>query len=363
MMQLEQGKLSSGHLIFLIFGYTLGSSVILNPGRLAGHDAWLVILAGLGVGLLYVFIFTTLALRFKGKNLVEINDLIFGKYLGKLLSLTYLGYFLWTGSLATREFCDFFVDTIYPQTPLIVFVILILIVCAYAVRHGIEVIMRCSIILFPVVVGFFLLGTFFLVAQMEFTNFLPVFDISWQRFILSTCTTSAFPFGETVVLLMVLAYVQDQQKIRKSVILSVVLAGLFLCAVVIITTAVLGITADIQTYPSLLTIRLINAGEVFTRLEIIVLGTILAFGFLKIVVLYYAATLGLAQVFKLRSYLPLVIPVGIMTVVIAMLSFENMNELIEFDINRYRYYALPIQVGLPLLSLIVAAIRGVRGKA
>jgi len=65
-MKLEGGSISSFQLIFIIIGFTFGSSVIIMTGGSAEHDVWLAILAGLGEGLFFVFIFTTLALRFPG---------------------------------------------------------------------------------------------------------------------------------------------------------------------------------------------------------------------------------------------------------------------------------------------------------
>ncbi|MFZ5944673.1 MAG: GerAB/ArcD/ProY family transporter [Bacillota bacterium] len=92
-MKLEGDKISSSQLTFLIIGFTIGSSVIFCPGQAAGHDAWLAVLAGLGAGLFFAIIYTALASRFPGKTLAEFNDLVYGPYLGKVISLGYLWYF------------------------------------------------------------------------------------------------------------------------------------------------------------------------------------------------------------------------------------------------------------------------------
>lgn len=358
MMQLEQGRISSAQLVMLIIGFNLGTSLILNPGWIAKGDAWLAVLAGLGEGLVFVAMALFLATRFKGKNLVEINDLVFGSYLGKAVSLAYLWYFLHLASTVLRSFGDFFINTIYPETPLLVFIILLVLVCASAVRNGLEVIVRCSLILVPLTVFFFVVDTVFLLKEIKLTNFLPVFDISWQEFLRASHGAATFPFGETIAFLMILAFVQDQSKVGGRVILSVVIAGLLLSAIVARNTAVLGITATIQSYPSFIVVRLINIAKVLTRLEIIVVTSILVMGFLKVSVLYYGTALGLAQIFKLRSYLPLVFPVGVIMVILSVFSFKSSLELFNFAFKIYPYYSLPFQVGLPLLSLIVATMRG-----
>lgn len=361
-MQLEQGRISSRELLVIAFVFTIGSSILLNPSVLVGRNAWLVILAGMLEGLFFAFIFTTLAMRFKGKNLVEINNLIFGSILGKVISLAYLGYFLLVGSLALRTFGAFFVVGFYPETPLIVFIVLEAIVCAYAVRHGLEVIARCSLIFVPIVIIFLVVDVFFLLNQMDLTKLLPFFDVSWSQFLQATQAIAAFPFGETIAFLMIFAYVKEQQKARRSFFLALFFAGIILCVMLAKVIATLGDIVIINTYPFLTSVRLINVAEVFTRLELIIISSILMMGFLKMAIFYYVSTLGLAQVFKLRSYQPLVIPVGIIMIVLSMLIVENTNEMMKLAMYKYPYFALPFQFGLPLLSLLVAAIRGVRVK-
>src|SRR5690606_36502555 len=115
--------------------------------------------------------------------------------------------------MVLRSYGDFLTDTIYPQTPLIVFILLLTLVCASAVRNGIEVIARCSLILVPITVLFFAADVFLLLRDMKLTNFLPLFDVSWQEFLWASHGAATFPFGETVAFLMVFAFVQDRQKV------------------------------------------------------------------------------------------------------------------------------------------------------
>ncbi|MBO8169579.1 MAG: endospore germination permease [Thermoanaerobacteraceae bacterium] len=360
---LEKGKISSSQLTFLIAGFTLGSSLILSPGLVAGHDAWLAVLAGLGSSLLIAFIYTTLAVKFPGKTLVQINDIIFGPYLGKLITIGYLWYFFHLASLVLRNFSDFFVGLIYPETPIIVFLIFITLTCASAVRNGIEVIARTSIILLFVTACATFLTTVLLVKDMEFTNLLPVLDLPLKQFIKASYAATTFPFGETVVFLMVIAFLENTKQAKPSVTLGLILAGILLVVASVRNISVLGVTEPIHTYDSYQAVRLINIGEILTRLEIIVVGNFLAMGFLKISVLYYGTVLGTAQLLNLRSYLPLVLPIGILMVILSILQFESTIENIHFAFDIYPYYVIPFQFGIPLFSLIVAVVRGLPKKA
>ncbi|QNB48368.1 GerAB/ArcD/ProY family transporter [Thermanaerosceptrum fracticalcis] len=362
-MKLEGGKISRSQLTFLITGFTLGSSVILSPGQAAKHDAWLAILAGLGEGLVFALVFTTLAMRFPGKTLVQFNDIIYGPYLGKVISLSYLWFFFHLASLVLRNFGDFFTAIIYPETPMVVFIILVALICASAVRNGIEVISRCSLILISFT-AFMILGTtILLLKDMEFVNFLPVFDLPLKEFLKASHAAATFPFGETVAFLMVMAFLNKVKQAKTSTIMALIIAGILLVIAAVRDTAVLGITKNISVYPSYQTVRLIEVGKVITRLEIVVAVNLLAMGFLKISVLYYGTVLGMAQLLNLRSYLPLVFPIGAMMVSLSILQFDSNIENMFFAFNIYPFYSLPFEVGLPLLSLIIAMIREVPKKA
>lgn len=362
MMKLEGGKVSNSQIAFLIIGTYLGSSMILNPGQSIGRDAWLAVLAGLGEGLFFVWIVLTLAARFKGQNLVEINDQIFGPYLGKVVSLAYLWYFFHLASLVLRNFGDFFITTIYAETPIIVFIIMLTLVCASAVRNGLEVIVRCSAVLVLLTILVTFLDAFLLIKEIKLSNFLPLLDVSWQKFFQVSHSVAAFPFGEIIAFLMILPFSTDRKKAGKIVFVAIIVVGLVLALIVARNTAVLGVTVTAQTYPSFPAIRLINIAKVLTRLEIIIAAVLLATGFIKVTFYYYSTVLGLAQLFKLRSYLPLVLPLGAGLVSFSILQFESNIENIKFAFEIYPYYTIPFQLGLPLLSLIIAVIRGIPQK-
>lgn len=362
MRKLEGGKISCSQLALLIVGCYLGASLILNPGQLIGRDAWLAVLAGLGEGLFFVGVVLTLAARFKGQTLIQINDLIFGPYLGKVISLVYLWYFLHLASLVLRSFGDFFVATIYPETPILVFIIMLVLVCASAVRNGLEVLVRCSMILVPLALLTIIFDTALLLKDMDFANFLPALDVPWQEFLKVSNGVAAFPFGEAIAFLLILPFTTDQKKIGTTVIMAVIVVGLFLVLVVARNTAVLGAAATIQTYPSFPAIRLINIAKILTRLEIIIAVNLLTMGFIKVSFFYYSTVLGLAQLLQLRSYLPLVLPLGAILVSLSILQFESNIENIRFAFQIYPYYAPFFQLGLPLLSLIIAVIKGLPKK-
>lgn len=357
-MQLEGGKINNLHLTFLVTGYTLGASVIISPGTGAGHDAWLTILVGLVIGLFFAYIFFSLANKFPGKNLIEINDSICGPYLGKVISLLYLFYFYHLASLVLRNFGDFFTTTIYPTTPIVVLIGITTLITASAVRNGIEVITRCSLILVPLTLLSFILLTILILPQTEFNRLLPILELPFKVFVKRSFSAATFPFGDTVVFLMITANLNNNfRKLKKFALSGLTISGIFLIIIAARNIAIQGITYGIDVYPSYTTIQLINIGDILTRLEVAFIFTMFSMGFLKICVLYYSTVLGTAQLFHLRSYLPLVLPIGAGMVVLSITQFDSSVENLLWDFDIYPFYALLFQFFLPLLSLILAKIK------
>jgi len=80
-------------------------------------------------------------------------------------------------------------------------------------------------------------------------------------------------------------------------------------------------------------------------------------GFLKTSVLYYVTALGIAQLLRLKSYLPLILPLGSLMISLSLIQFESNVENIFFATKIYPFYSLPFELFLPGLTLLVSLLR------
>ena len=360
-MRLEKGKIPSSGLVFLMIGYIFGSSLILNPGRAAGRDAWIAILLGLVEGLLIALVFVTLSNRFPGKTLVEISDLVYGRYLGKLVSIAFLWYLFHLGSLVLSNFTPAFSSLFLRHTPEAVIALMLTLVCVMAVRHGIEVLTRCSEVLTPLIVVILLLDTVMIIGQFKLKNLQPVLETPLPTVLWAAQASAAFPFAETVSFLMILPFLNKREEALPSVVKSLLFAGAILALVSVRNVGVLGATERTFTYPSFLIVAYINIADL-TRMEVLIVTTSIVTGFMKIAALLYGTALGAGQVLGLLLYQPLVLPLGILMIILSLYNFSNMPQNMDLIQKSYPIYALPFQVGIPLLTLALAAIRRLPDK-
>lgn len=353
-MKLERGKISSSQLTFLIIGVIMPLSA---TGTAAKHDAWLANLAGLIEGLIFSYIIVTLFMRFPGKTLVEFNDIIYGPYLGKVISSGYLWFILHATSIMLRNYSDFFTSVIYQETPMELLVILITLISVSAVRNGIEVIARCGVILVFIIFMTESITIILLLKDIEVTNLLPIFDLPLKNFIKASHNSSMLNYSLILPFQMILPFLNNIKQVKASTMKGLIFAGIFIIIISVRNISVLGVTAAIEAFPTYQTIRLINIANI-SRLEILVTFYLLSLGFLKFSVFLYATVLSIAQLLKLHSYLPLVFPVGTIVVTLSILLFDSIIEYRHFMSDIAPYYAILFTFGIPLLSLIIAMIRG-----
>ncbi|ATW25148.1 GerAB/ArcD/ProY family transporter [Candidatus Formimonas warabiya] len=354
-------KLSPNALAVLMVGFLYGSTLILNPGGGAGHDAWIAVLLGMGEGLLIATAFVLLSSRFQGQTLVEICRSVYGPVLGNILSALFIWYLFHLGSLVLNNFSRFFA-LIMPETPKLALILPIMLVCVSAVKKGAETLTRCAQIFVPLTTVLIIFSTMMLINKINLQNLAPVMEVPGKKLFWAAHGAATFPFAETVAFLMLLQALEKGAKPFTLVLKAFIFATLFLILIVIFNTGVLGATAEAFLYPSFEAARNINIGNTLNRVDIIVAINFLTMGFLKISVLLYGSALGTAQLFRFRSHRPLVFPLGILMILLEILDYQNTPQMVEFAQKYYPIYALPFQLGIPLLTLIMAFLRGLPRK-
>lgn len=357
-MKIEKGIISSAQLMFLIIGLleatTLTAAYIIGITK---KDTWLVLIIGFIIISLMLLVYTSLSNKYPRKNLIEINEILFGKYFGKVMSILYIYFFWFLIPANVRFISDFFSTYLFPQIETSVFVIAIILISIYTVKKGIEVIARTGFILSTLSIITAIFITIFTIGNIRFSNFLPVFQLNFKEFIQGINLMVCIPFGEIIVFLMIFPYVDDLNQVKKSAFLGLSFGSLYFLIIILRNTAVLGNIASIHVLPSYQVARLINIGEAITRVEVLIAVTLLFNVFLKVCIYYYATVLSIAQIFNLQSYKPLIIPVGIISLILSISMYNSPVEEFYAAANIYPIYSIPFIILFPIISLIIASIK------
>ncbi|WP_368292817.1 endospore germination permease [Dehalobacter sp. TBBPA1] len=356
-MRLEKGIISSSQLMFLVAGYVQGSvMVVAFTNIITKQYTWLVVLSGLAASIPLALVYVALARKFPGKDLVQINHIVYGPYLSKLVSALYIGFFCSVAGFMLTYVGDIIKYYMMPETPKFAICILFACICAWTVRNGIEVLARTSVIFVMIIIFVILITFFLLLKDMELTNFLPFFDLSLKDFIQGTHIMMTLPFCEIVVFLMLFPYVNKGVETKKSVILGLLIGGISILIDTVRNTAVLGVVSAIMISPSLESVRLIDLAEIITRLEMLVITLLLIAMFIKVSVMYYGTVLGIARLCNLRSYRQLVLPIGSIIVSLSIMTFDSLAQSNDFAIRTGPFFTLVFEFS-PVITLLVAKIR------
>ncbi|HWP96848.1 MAG TPA: endospore germination permease [Syntrophomonadaceae bacterium] len=356
-MLLEEGRISRFQLTMLMVGFIYGTSVIVSPARSAGHDGWIASLIGVMEALLIAWVFCVLVNQFKDKTLIEINDLVYGRMLGKVISLIFIWYLFHLSALVLNVFGRFFATEIYLATPKTVILIIIVAVCASTVGRGIEVLARCSMVLVLLTLFIIINDAALAIPTMDIKNLLPILDIPVGKLLWAAHGAAAFPFAETVAFTMIFAFSNNHKGRYAPVATAILIGGLSLTLLVARNSLVLGPMESAYEYPTYMAIQMIDIGDILSRGEVVVAVFFIFTGFLKLSVLLYGTVLGLSQVFNLRSYRPLIIPIGILMIILALTNVGSSIELYSFINKEFPIYIMPWELGIPLITLIVAKLR------
>ena len=103
---------------------------------------------------------------------------------------------------------------------------------------------------------------------------------------------------------------------------------------------------------------MINIGQVLTRLELIPLLNFLTMGFIKIMLCLYTLAVGTTQLLNLRTYQPLVFPLGILIIILARQIYPSISLHLQYIKDAQPYFGFFFCLILPLLTLGMSFLRG-----
>lgn len=359
-MIIDKTKITGTRFMFALTFY-LQSSALLTS-FLAGitkHESWIPVVIGCVICIPLIYLYRTLMVMFPDKNFLQMLEEIFGKFFGKILGFGMLWFFLNLTSLNMLDLDDFMKITFLPETPHFVLMLCCLLLSTWAVRYGFGVVSRYSSLF--TIIEFVIVGVsvIFLLNQIDFTNFLPLFSQPAIKYVQSTHIVTVIPIGEIVVFLMVTPCVNKLSR-REATKYWFVGAGMGVSVLLIVLLrdiSILGNALHIFTLPGLVTLRLVNFGEALSRIEVIFAIGAMMLLFFKITVLVYVSTIALSQFFGTTQYKNVALIVSVFVLVYAPTLYPNGTEHTESGRAFEPMTATIFEILIPLLAFIAAKIR------
>jgi spore germination protein KB len=359
---LEKGVISQVQFIILAMLYSIGTSILIGPPLFvaaAKQNAWMGIIVGISLGFLHAYMYGILSKRYPDKTLIEFNESILGKWMGKALSLLFFLFFLLLTSGLLRIIGDFITTSILTDTPIEVIEITFMLLLILAVRLGIEPISRTAEMVVPWVLIFFFLLTFCLLPEIVITNLFPILEDGIKPVIKASIFSLGVPFSDLVIFLMIAPLVAAPQKIGKALFIATLSGGIILLTIVLLSILVLGTDLiDQINYPFYLLAQKINIGNFIQRIEVLAGGIFFIATFIKSTISFYSTVISFAHIFQLKRYDMLTFPFGMIIIVLATLMSPNIVYFNLFISSTWVPLAVTFGFFIPLLLLMIDSIKG-----
>lgn len=357
----EKGKISSRQAIFLMVMVIISTVILSVPAITVKHarqDAWISVLLATGAGLIIALLVTALGLRYPHENIFQYPAKILGNWAGKLVGLLYVAWFFHINAGVIREYGEFLVTAFMPDTPLLVFNLVVVAISAYTVRNGLEVISRAGEMLLPLVMGLLFITIILVTKETNIQRLLPVGDVAVMQLIKGAVVPLAW-FGEIITIAVLIPYLNKPQESRRVAIRAILISGFVFIFVVLQAVTLFGPDlVESFIFPGMSKYRIIDIANFLGRLEALVMTTWVTAGFIKISIFYWVIVLGSAQIFGLQDYRPLVLPVGAVLLALSILNHPSSIDLHQFVALVFPFFSLTFELAIPLLLLTIAFVRG-----
>jgi spore germination protein KB len=329
--------------------------------RMAGTAAWYTTWVSCAVSIVFFLIIYQLMKRFPDKNLIDIFEIVLGKYIGKGISLLSCAYIVYYVGSNLREFLEMIKVYNLPYTPpSIILVMYVSVVCLIA-YFGFNGISRISIIsILPVMFGFFLILV--LASPNYHTDYLkPYLGYGLKNSIgIGILRSSAYE--EVLLLALIMNNLHGLKDFKKAGIISLVIAGVMFGIAYICYLMTFEYTVGSENLSGLFQLsKSIYFNRYFQRLESIFLFGWVISSVVAAAISFYMSISIYSKVFNISNYRPLIVPFAFMIYLVSILP-NSLSEVMDINLLFIRQYSLFFVYGIPILVLTISLILGKKGE-
>ncbi|MEH6892633.1 spore germination protein [Bacillus sp. JJ864] len=355
-------RIETSQAAVILVNYILAAGILTLPRtaveKVKTPDVWITVILGGLIAMVTGVIMVKLSQQFPEKTIYQYSQDIVGKWIGGLLSLIIIVYFFTLSSFEVRilkEVTSFF---LLEGTPDWAIIMTFMWVSLYLMIGGINPMARMFGIIFPITIFIFLLTAFMSIGIFEIDNLRPVLGLGFMP-VLKGIKTTTLAYSGAEIMLLLLVFMEKPNKGVKVVLVGTAIPLIFYVITVVMVIGAFSIDGVItRTWPTFDLMRSFEIpGLIFERFESLLLVIWIMQIFSTYTICYYAAALGLAQLFKknIHSFMYGLLPV---VYVIALIP-KNTNDLFKLG-DMIGNTALFLFGVLPILLLMI--VRWRKGK-
>lgn len=340
-----------------ILALFLFGSMVISGSKEAGQDVWITIIIGTLAAVPLLLCYARILKLFPSKGLFEIVTLIFGRIVGKIIIILYTFYTIQLGGFVIRTFSEFIKISAMPETPQLTLQALMILICIWMAKSGIECIGRVSRFALPLLVIVVVFTLIIFWNSIDLKNIQPVLGTDLKVIGKVSVIKAALPFCELILLASMFSSFEPGKSPSKAYLSAAAIASGSFVVTNIRNVLILGTPAVNRYYfPSYEAVSVISLGEIFTRIEVLIGISYTLAGTIKTGICIYIAALGISKISGYEDIRPFVAPSALIMLFIAGATAENAKNFFDIQ-DYYPYFAMPFQLILPVVILIAAEIK------
>ncbi|WP_099204314.1 GerAB/ArcD/ProY family transporter [Scatolibacter rhodanostii] len=382
-MKLERDSISPNQFMFSIICFM--HAIVLRSGfiiSITRQDSWIMSITGFIFSLLPLGVYVALMKNYPNKNLIEINQAVFGKIVGNLISLFYLFFFLSLAALNTHDLGHFVLSYMLPETPVAIIVLFFLGACFYSLKKGVKNIMHLSTLIAFVTLIAMIINSVLIAKDTHFEFIFPLLQLEPEKYVQGTVSIGAVVMGEVLVFTMLTPMLKNGKKVGKSLFFGMLISTFSSVVVMIRNILTLGPLVTVVTLPTFESIRNVSLADIFTRLESIYAILLVILFVVRVSILIYVSVLAMTQIFSKESPIvpelayensprekkkhqnqpPFLLLTTALTFFYSLIVFESPIENSHWGATVAPFFSLTFELLLPAITLVAAIFRKIVSK-
>ncbi|MEK8127146.1 endospore germination permease [Paenibacillus filicis] len=355
--------ISRHQLLAISIIYQIGTTIIFGFAAGAGRDSWLAVLISMLLGTALVWVYASITELNPGLTYIECYPQQFGKWIGTPIAWLHPLLFLYIAGRIVADIKDLVPSTILPGTPSWVILVVFIGVIAYGLVLGISVMGKLAEIILPLLFFIYLIEVILIISSgvVELGNLFPLLDKGWGRIWKVVWPLGIIQsYGESLALALVWTSVKPRQRIRKTMVVSTMIAGTFIAFTDAMAVAVFGEEIFKRaTYPMYALIQAISVADFIAQLDATGVLYFCFMAFVKTFIYLFATIRCIQKLTRIRSNRVFIVPVVIIAFLLGISMAPNVVvhiAVVEEVIPHDPIY-LSLMFVLPMLLLLVSWMR------
>lgn len=358
---INKTEISAFQLVFLLIHVQIGVGIINLPFDIfivANSDAWIsILLSGIFIQLI-ILGYSFLIKRFPNHTIYDIHLTVLGKWLGSLLIVVYILFYIMSGSLVLANFVYYIKTWLMPKTPSSVLIGLMCLAGIYIIKENIQIIARFLVLCSVFLIGF-IVAAIYSFKYSDITFIMPIGE-SGITPIMKGIGPSFFSFQGFEMLLIFFPFVKAS---NRTIIKSASIANLFVTlfyTLLVLVSLLFFSKEELKRVPEPIlylvkafSFRMIERPDLlFTSMWIVLVAT-------SFTVFMYGASLGVMTLTKTSR---LTYVATILTAICFIISLNIKGVYYTTQASTFfQMYLIPPLVFFPFLLIILALIRRKKG--